>query len=809
MKKVFFHNSKITFLAALGYIILIILFAVVIILVSLNSEKQNITNKQNKLASQKMQLASQLAEIARTRARLTGKMIYLEDYFEKDEIRLQLDSQASRFSTIRSQLLQLPLDETELALLEQQASIVPITLPLQRKAADLAMEDDPVSIKEAQRLLYEVVFPGQEETIAYLLQFRDKQKQQIDRSATISSEAHQDLIQFNTFIFIFVSLVAIVFATIIIIKIRNTETALLESKKQTQVALEDLKLYENSFEYSGEAMVITDKENRILNVNSAFTVLTGYSLKDLMGKDPNALASGKTPVDTYENMWNALKQESFWQGELWDRKKNGEIYAKWISISVLRGVNGEVQNYIASFTDITDRKNTEERIEHLAHHDILTGLYNRFSLGERLGQSILSAKRARKKLALIFIDLDKFKNVNDTLGHSIGDKLLIDVAKRIKSAIRESDIAARNGGDEFVVVINDIGQTKFIGRIAEKILNLIARPYHVDNQVLEITPSMGISVYPHDGKDSDTLLKNADIAMYHAKEHGRNNFQLFSEEMLVQIQERLSIEHELSAALQNGQMELYYQPQIDADNNYISAVEALVRWRHPERGIISPEYFITIAEESGLIHSLGSWVLNEACGQLSDWKNSGVNPLRIAVNLSTLQLQSDELVDMVRSTMHKHHISDGELELEVTESSAMEDPQLAVAQLNALRELGVSLAIDDFGTGYSSLAYIKRLPVQILKLDKTFVQDIGIDEGDTEISAATLALAHNLKLKVVAEGVETEFQRNFLIANDCDYLQGYLFSKPLPASEITEILMNQRFYTFDTDVNLSNKTDVI
>ena len=381
--------------------------------------------------------------------------------------------------------------------------------------------------------------------------------------------------------------------------------------------------------------------------------------------------------------------------------------------------------------------------------------------------------------------------MNDTLGHSVGDSLLIEVAQRILWTIRENDIAARNGGDEFVVVLNGIDKTEVIGYIAEKILDVITQPYEIENHILEITPSMGVSVYPYDGIDGDTLLKNADIAMYHAKELGRNNFQLFSQDMLAKIEERLGVEHELSFALQNNQLELFYQPQVKAENNDILSVEALVRWRHPEKGIISPDKFITIAEESGLIHSLGYWVLNEACHQLSLWKESDIKPLKVAVNLSTLQLQSDELVSSVRSIMEKFHISKDELELEVTETSAMDDPDLAVVQLNRLRQLGVSLAIDDFGTGYSSLAYIKRLPIQVLKLDRTFVKDIGIDESDTEISAATIALAHNLKLKVVAEGVETEMQREFLRNHKCDMLQGYLFSKPLPAREITKLLIKK------------------
>ena len=790
----FFKKSQITFLAALGYIILMALIAIVVVVVSFDSDRLYQTTKQNKLASQKMQLASQLSEIARARTRLTGKMIFLDDYFAKDEISLQLDSLASDFSKIRNQLLKLPLDETELSLLKKQSLIVPTILPVQRKAAELALEDDPASLKEAQRLLYEIVLPGQDRTIGYLLQLQKKQKVDIDRAAISSSKAHQEAIDFNKFIFVFIFIVAMLFAVIIILKIRKIETALIESKTETQKALDELTLYANSFEYSGEAMIITDGDNRIININSAFTFLTGYSLSELIGKDPKVLSSGKNQKETYEQMWNALQLDGFWNGELWDRKKSGEIYPKWISISVLKDTTGVVQNYIASFTDITDRKNSEEQIELLAHHDILTGLYNRFSLGERLSQSILSSKREKRQLALLFIDLDKFKNVNDTYGHSVGDLLLVDVAKRIKGAIRESDIAARNGGDEFVVVVNDIERSEFVGYIAKKILNAISIPYHIDGHVLEITPSIGISIFPHDGLDEEMLLNNADVAMYHAKELGRNNFQLFSQEMLSKRQERLSLEHALITALQNEQLELFYQPQVSAGSYYITAVEALARWSHPELGMVSPELFIKVAEETGQIYQLGTWVLDEACRQLSCWKESGLDPIRMSVNLSAMQLQSEGLVELVRSTMKKYNISHGELELEVTESSAMEDPELAVSRLSALRELGVSLAIDDFGTGYSSLAYIKRLPIQVLKLDKTFVRDIGIDDNDTEISAATLALAHNLNLKVVAEGVETELQRDFLLSHGCDYLQGYFFSRPLSAVKITELLTNSRYY---------------
>jgi diguanylate cyclase (GGDEF)-like protein/PAS domain S-box-containing protein len=554
-------------------------------------------------------------------------------------------------------------------------------------------------------------------------------------------------------------------------------------------AAEILRIYANAFDSSGEAMLLSDNNNHIFNVNPAFTKLTGYTLEEVTGKNPRIFASDRTPAITYQEMWANLKEDGFWQGELWDRTKSGEIYPKWVAISTIRDQANEVFYYIASFTDISERKAAEARIEHLAHHDILTGLYNRFSLEERLDQSLLNAKREQQQLAILVIDLDKFKDVNDSLGHHIGDKLLIEVAQRLMMCVRESDITARIGGDEFVVVLPAIATPHDAAEISQKVLQEISMPYHIEGNEIRSTPSIGVSIYPGDGENSELLMKNADLAMYHAKSSGRNNYQFFSGEMLIAIQERLRLENELSIALDKGQFELYYQPQIRLSNKSISGVEALVRWKHPVRGMVPPDCFIPAAEASGLIQQLGSWVIDEACRQLAAWKHEKINHIRMAVNLSTMQLQSKELVYLVQTAMLRHGIIEGELELEITETSAMQDPELAVSQLNAIRQLGVMLAIDDFGTGYSSLAYIKRLPVQILKLDQTFVKDIGFDENDTAISAATIALAHNLGLKVVAEGVETELQRDFLQAHHCDFFQGYLFSKPVPAAEAIKLIV--------------------
>lgn len=550
-----------------------------------------------------------------------------------------------------------------------------------------------------------------------------------------------------------------------------------------------LHLYANAFRHSGEAIMITDSDNRIIAVNPAFTILTGYAGEEAIGKDPKLLASGRTPPETYQGMWAALRESGFWQGEFWDRRKDGRVYPKWAAISLIRDEKGQVTHHIASFTDISERKAAEERIQHLAHHDVLTGLPNRFSLENRLEQVLLSARRESREVAVLFVDMDRFKTINDTLGHQIGDLLLIEVASRLQASVRESDIVARLGGDEFVVVLTGMESGMDSAHSADKIVKSLGLPYRIENNDLHTSPSIGISIFPNDGGDSQALMKSADTAMYHAKELGRNNYQFFTAAMTTAAVEKLALERDLRIALEERQFELHYQPKVRTTDGSVCGVEALVRWRHPENGLIPPLKFIPIAEETGLIEALGEWVLDEACRQQAIWRGQGIKNACVAVNLSALQLRSPTLVESVRAIMEKHGIPNDALELEVTESAAMDNPERAIGQLKALRKLGVALAIDDFGTGYSSLAYLKLLPIQVLKLDRTFVSDIENDENDAAISAATLALAHNLGMKVVAEGVETEGQRDFLAAHRCDFLQGYLFSKPLPAEEATAFLM--------------------
>ncbi|MGB9130600.1 MAG: EAL domain-containing protein [Thiobacillus sp.] len=561
-----------------------------------------------------------------------------------------------------------------------------------------------------------------------------------------------------------------------------------QARKDAETVAEELRQYANAFRSSGEAMLISDRFNRIIDVNATFTAQTGYSLDEVLGKDPHILSSGKTPTAVYEDMWRCLQENGYWSGELWDRKKTGEVYPKWTSISVIRDADQTVMFYIASFSDISERKANEARIDFLAHHDVLTGLINRYNLENRLDQALLSAHRDRLSVAVMFIDMDRFKTINDTLGHHVGDQLLIEVGRRLRDSVRESDIVSRLGGDEFIVVLTHIKDAMDAAPLADKILRSLRQTYVFDGKEMHSSPSIGIAIYPSDGEDGPTLMKNADTAMYHAKDHGRNNVQYFTPAMNAIASERLGLENDLHQALRYDQLHIYYQPQVTPRDGRCVGIEALARWNHPVLGEISPLKFIPIAEESGLIEALGSWVLDEACRQLSAWRADGIKSLRMAVNLSAQQLRSPGLVQSVDAVLKRHGLKGSDLELEITESVAMENPERAIGQLQALRDLGIQLAIDDFGTGYSSLAYLKRLPIQVLKLDRTFVRDIETDPSDAEISAATLALAHNLGLKVIAEGVETEAQRAYLIQHQCDFMQGYLFSEPLPAEEALNYL---------------------
>ncbi len=561
----------------------------------------------------------------------------------------------------------------------------------------------------------------------------------------------------------------------------------ISERKQTE---EHLRLLAMVFSNSNEAIIVTDAENRIVATNSAFTQLTGYQPEEVLGQNPRLLSAGNTPREVFTEMWASLHRDGAWQGELWDRRKNGEAYPKWLSVSLVRDEQGNIRNHIGSFIDISELKATQERIRHLAHHDTLTNLPNRFSLNEKLEQAVAFCRRNRMQLALMLIDLDRFKTINDTLGHHAGDELLVEVARRLLGAVRESDIVARLGGDEFVVALPGIGSPDDAAHLADKIAREISRPYLISGQEQRTTPSIGICLFPEDGGDISDLLKNADVAMYHAKAKGRGNYQFFTEDMNVATTRRMNIESDLRLALERDEFELHYQPQLDLRSGTIVGVEALIRWRHPIRGLVPPGDFIPIAEESGMIASIGDWVLQEACRQLRLWQDKGIAHIRMSINLSTGQFLDKTLPARIHELLAQYRLSAGLLDLEVTESMSMASPDESISVMKTMSNSGLTLSIDDFGTGYSSLAYLKLLPINTLKIDRSFVKDIESDPNDADICDVTVLLAHKLGLEVVAEGVETEAQLKFLLSIGCEKVQGYLISKPLPADQAETFIRN-------------------
>jgi len=551
-----------------------------------------------------------------------------------------------------------------------------------------------------------------------------------------------------------------------------------------------LNLMATVFTSSGEGILITDADNRIVKVNAAFVQLTGYEEAEVLGRNPKILSAGRTPPDLYQKMWAALTTQGKWEGELWDRRKSGEAYPKWASLTVVRDRNGHITHYIGSFIDISERKASEEKILHLAHHDPLTQLPNRLNLPDRLEQAISYAKRNQKRLAFLLIDLDHFKAINDNLGHHTGDLLLIEVAQRLTAAVRESDIVARLGGDEFVVVITEMESADDAAHVAAKIVASISAPYAITAEGLRTSPSIGICIYPDDAVDMGDLMKNADMAMYAAKAKGRGNYQFFTEEINRVAALRMALETDLRAALAKQQFVLHYQPQLDLRTGRITGVEALVRWQHPVRGLVPPLEFIPVAEETGMIIPLGDWILQEACRQLREWRADGLDGLRMSVNLSASQFHDKRLPQRIDDVLQELGLDASALDIEVTESMSMASPTDAIAIMETLAALGITLSIDDFGTGYSSLAYLKLFPIHCLKIDRSFVKDIETDPNDADICDVTMLLAHKLGLEAVAEGVETTEQLKFLLSIGCERIQGYLISKPLPAAAAAEFIRN-------------------
>ena len=568
-----------------------------------------------------------------------------------------------------------------------------------------------------------------------------------------------------------------------VIGVLTTYLDITERKKSE----ETLRLAAKVFESSSEAILITDAEVKIVAVNQALLDISGFRADELMGRNPNILASGKHDAAFYQMMWADLNEYGHWEGEIEDKDKSGRIYPKLMSISAVRDDDGEVSHYVSISRDITERKQAEQNIHRLAFHDMLTGLPNRTLLRDRLEQLLIASHRTQSEFAVLFMDLDRFKYINDSMGHAVGDKLLQAVAGRIEECVREGDTVARLGGDEFVVLLRDVDSTG-AGNVATKLLGVLAAPYYLNDTQVVTHASIGVSLYPQHAQDSETLIKNADMAMYRAKEGGRNNFQFFAEEMNFRANNVFSMEKDLREAQEIGQFMLYYQPQVDLTSGKICGAEALIRWKHPTKGFISPAEFIPVAEETGQIIAIGEWVLRTACEQLAAWRKAGLTDFTLAVNLSMRQLLQPSLVKLVTEVLEENQLQRGDIELEITEGIMMGDTKAALHFLEQMRELGVQLSIDDFGTGFSSLSYLKRLPVDKLKIDQSFVRDIEKDDGDAAIVRAIISLGHRLNLEVIAEGVETLGELDFLRIRGCDQIQGYYFSRPLPADEFEKFV---------------------
>ncbi len=551
-----------------------------------------------------------------------------------------------------------------------------------------------------------------------------------------------------------------------------------------KLAERELRLSACVFHASADGIVITDAAERILSVNHAFERITGYTAAEALGRTPRLWQSGRHDAAFYEEMWASLREDGRWLGEVWNRRKNGEVFPEWLSIMAVRDDAGRLTHYVATFTDLSDRKAQERRIEDLAHFDPITKLPNPVLLRERFTWVAANAARQKGRFALLVLDLDNFKTVNDTLGHTAGDRLLERTAARLRSRLREGDFLARQGGDEFIALLPDLHDAQDAARLAERLLAETQLAIDLDGRELFVTPSIGISVYPDDGSDFDTLRRCADLAMYHAKTNGRNNYQFFTSGMNARAVERLAIESRLRQGIARGELVLHYQPQVHTISGARVGFEALVRWQSPELGLVPPISFIPIAEEAGLIGALGSWVLREACRQARAWRDLGCSSVPIAVNVSPLQFAREDFVDEVRRALAEADLEATSLELELTEGALMQDTAHAQRTLVRLRDLGVRLSIDDFGTGYSSLAYLKRFPLDALKVDRSFTSGIGRDRDDESIVGAVVDIAHKLRLSVVAEGIETAEQLAFLRELGCDHAQGYFTGRPAPAEQL-------------------------
>lgn len=553
---------------------------------------------------------------------------------------------------------------------------------------------------------------------------------------------------------------------------------------------EQLQIAATVLETMDQAVVVTDAENRIIAINPALTRITGYRFAELRGKNPKILASGRHDKDFYRTLWQTLKSTGHWEGEIRDRKKSGEVYVKWMTINALRDADDNVSQYIAVFTDITEKKRSEELIWHQANFCPLTKLPNRRMFNDRLEQEIRKSHRSGERFALLYLDLDHFKEINDTLGHSMGDVLLCEAAQRLTDSVRESDTVARLGGDEFTLLLPALHSGDTVERIVQAILQAFAQPFQLGDETSYVTPSIGVTFFPDDADDVESLLQHADQAMYAAKQQGRNGYHYYTPGMQEKAQFRMRQLRDLRSALANGEFVVHYQPIVEIANQRICKAEALLRWQHPKRGLLGPGEFIALAEESGMILDIGNWVFEAAARQVRQWRERFLSMFQVSINKSPVQFRHTSASDAGWvCRLQALELAGNSIVVEITETSLMENTETMENKLLGFRDHGIQVALDDFGTGYSSLAYLKRFDIDYIKIDQSFVRNMSADSDDLALCEAVIVMAHRLGIKVIAEGVETQQQYELLRAAGCDYAQGYLFSKPVPADEFERLLI--------------------
>lgn len=570
--------------------------------------------------------------------------------------------------------------------------------------------------------------------------------------------------------------------------VKRLRTVLANQSASLRTTEQHLYMAHTLINASMDGIMVTNEQGIIESINPAFSILTGYSESEALNQPASLISSGRHDESFYTAMWDSINHHGRWQGEIWNRRKNGEVYPEWLTITRIKEPNTQRILYAGIFSDITERKKSEQVIQNLAYYDPLTKLPNRQLLFDRLDIALSSAQRDNQNLAVMFIDLDHFKRINDTLGHTVGDKVLCEVTERLKTVTREVDTLARLGGDELVLLLTELNSVDTIFRIAQRMSDCLTEPVNIDGNQLFITSSIGCATYPNDGQDREELLKNADTAMYRAKQSGRNTFRLYSSEMNERSHFRLKMENCLRTALDNNEFFLEYQPKVSLQDQTIVGVEALIRWQSPMLGRIPPDQFIPLAEELGLIEHIGTWVLQESTRQCKHWHQISAQKLPISVNVSALQFKSQNFIKHVEEALNESGLEAQYLDLEITESCLMEDPQSVSEALNVLRKRGVSISMDDFGTGFSSLSMLTSLPMDFLKIDRSFMEGIPGKQENEVLASTIILMAHNLKMEVIAEGVETQEQQDFLHSLGCNQMQGYYFSRPITAHDIQNLL---------------------